>query len=328
MKIKKVVLTKLGCTTFYYLESNTFFKHGSLISECRGGDRRRFKLCQRAIHSSLIMIENNGYDIRNSSSKKGAYMKTNTVHGIVIRTTAYGEIHKVVTLFTKEMGKVTVMAHGAKKTTGKLAGVTQIFTNGCYLISHGRREGMGTLKQGETVTRYKSLQQDIMRTSYASAIIELVDYLAMDKEPNPSMFELLEKALELIDKGLDPQVILSVTETKLMSIAGIHPNLDGCVCCEAHNGSFAFSVKEGGFICHQCFDKDRYRIPVSLATIRIFRSLYYVDLTRLENINIKEQTKHEIDTILTHLYSEYSGIVLKSKDFIKQMEKLNMVQIS
>lgn len=51
-------------------------------------------------------------------------------------------------------------------------------------------------------------------------------------------------------------------------------------------------------------------------------------MRRIENVNIKEQTKREIGIILTQLYSEYSGIVLKSKDFIKQMEKLNMTQIS
>ncbi|MEX3623765.1 DNA repair protein RecO [Viridibacillus arvi] len=249
-------------------------------------------------------------------------MINSKVQGIVIRTTPYGEINKVVTLFTKEMGKISVMAHGAKKTKGKLAGVTQLFTNGNYLVSHGRIEGMGTMKQGETLVRYKTLQQDIMRTTYASAIVELVDYLTVDREPNPSMFELIEQALQCIEHGHDPQMICSIVEAKLLSVAGIQPNLDGCSCCKNRQGSFAFSVTEGGFICHRCFEKDRHRIPVSLSTIRIFCLIYHLDLNRLEKVNVHKSTKIEISTILTNLYSDYAGIYLKSKGFSRELEKL------
>lgn len=249
-------------------------------------------------------------------------MKSQQVHGIVIRTTSYGDNHKVVTLFTKEKGKISVMAHGAKKTKGKLAGVTQLFTNGQYLVSFGRTIGMGTMKQGETAVRYKSIQQDIIKTTYASIIVELMDNLLVDNEPNLSMFELLESALQLIEQGIDPQLISFMVEAKLLSTAGIHPNIDGCACCKNHYGCFAFSVKEGGFICYRCFGKDANRIPVTSATVRIFCVILNIDLSKLGAVNVKEKTKQEISCILTHLYSDYAGVVIKSKGFVKELEKL------
>ena len=65
----------------------------------------------------------------------------NKWEGIVFRTIPYGESNKIVTLFTREAGKVTAMARGAKKPRSKLAAVTQPFTHGSFLIRKGR--GMG-----------------------------------------------------------------------------------------------------------------------------------------------------------------------------------------
>ena len=73
----------------------------------------------------------------------------NKWEGIVLRTIPYGESNKIVTMFTREAGKVTAMARGAKKPRSKLAAVTQPFTHGTFLIRKGR--GMGTLSQGEPI---------------------------------------------------------------------------------------------------------------------------------------------------------------------------------
>lgn len=245
-------------------------------------------------------------------------MKSEKLQGFVIRTTPYGEINKIVTLFTKEKGKITVMAHGARKTKGKLAGVTQLFTNGIYLVSSPKRiNSMGTLKQGETKVRYRRFHTDIEKTTYASAILELVDYLSVDHLPNEKMFDLVEQALMYIEQGLDPQMICYMVEIKLLKIAGIYPDVKGCPCCKKQvSAAFALSIKEGGFICLDCFKKDRHRMPVTLKTINMFCRINQLDFSNIEEINVSKHTKFELNRILTLLYNDYAGIQLKSKKFL------------
>ena len=67
--------------------------------------------------------------------------------GIVIKSRSYGESNKIVTLMTREAGKVAVMARGAKKPTSRLAGITQTFMHGMFVVQ--RTSGMGTLQQGK-----------------------------------------------------------------------------------------------------------------------------------------------------------------------------------
>ena len=70
--------------------------------------------------------------------------------GIVIRTTDYGETNKIVTLYTREWGKIGVMARGAKKPNSRLSAITQLFTYGYFLLQNGR--GLGSMQQGEIIT--------------------------------------------------------------------------------------------------------------------------------------------------------------------------------
>ena len=90
------------------------------------------------------------------------------LEGIVIRTMPYGENNKIVTLFTREAGKITCMARGAKKPASRLAAITQPFTHGTYSIYKGK--GMGTLQAGDQLESLRHIREDIMSTAYASYI--------------------------------------------------------------------------------------------------------------------------------------------------------------
>ena len=250
-------------------------------------------------------------------------MKSQTVHGIVIRTTPYGDIHKVVTLLTKELGKITVMAHGARKTKGKLAAVTQVFSNATFLVVESRKGGMGTLKQGETKVRYKKFTGDIEKTTFASIIIELANYLTEDSdlETASKVFDIVERALQLIEAGKDAQSICLLVEMNLLEIAGIHPEINGCSCCNERSGDFAFSIKYQGFICHRCFKQDRYRMPVTKKTIAIFCFMLGADIFNVESIEASDQTKFEINKILAAFYNEYAGITIRAKKMIESLQK-------
>ena len=93
--------------------------------------------------------------------------------GIVIRSTDYGESNKVVTLYTRELGKVGVMARGAKKPNSRLSAITQLFTHGYFLVQKG--SGLGSLQQGEMVSSLRTIREDIFLTAYASYIQETLE---------------------------------------------------------------------------------------------------------------------------------------------------------
>ncbi|KAA0549376.1 DNA repair protein RecO [Bacillus sp. BGMRC 2118] len=240
------------------------------------------------------------------------------VEGIIIRTTNYGETNKIITLFTRELGKVGVMARGARKPSSRLASVSQIFTYGYFLIQTG--SGLGTLQQGESLSSMKHIKEDIISTAYASYLVELTDKAVEDRKVNPYLFELLYQSLNYLNEGMDAEIITMIYEMKMLQVIGLYPHLNSCVSCGATEGKFSFSIGQGGLLCHECLAKDLHRIEVSPATVRLLRLFHSFDIHRLGNISVKAETKKELKTVISRFYEEYSGLMLKSKRFLNQLD--------
>lgn len=240
--------------------------------------------------------------------------------GIVLRTTDYGETNKIVTLYTREWGKIGVMARGAKKPKSRLSAITQPFTYGFFLLQNGR--GLGNMQQGEIITPLRAIKEDIFLTAYASYVVELTDKSTDEKKTNPFIFELLYQTLTYLNEGYDPEILKNIYEMKMLPVLGLYPILNQCAVCGDKEGQFSFSIREGGIICHRCLTKDPYHLKISSATIKLLRIFYFFDLNRLGNISVKSETKAELKKVIDTYYNEYSGLFLKTKKFIEQLDQL------
>ncbi|CAM3117166.1 DNA repair protein RecO [Filibacter tadaridae] len=242
----------------------------------------------------------------------------NKWEGIVLRSIPYGETNKIVTLFTREAGKLTAMARGAKKPASRLAAITQQFTHGSFLIRKGK--GMGTLEQGEQLDSMRFIREDLEATAYASYIVELIDRLSDDNERVGGVYGLLHDALHAINEQYDPEAIALFVEWKMLPVAGIHPIVHQCANCGATEGEFAFSFKEIGFLCHRCFHVDRYLIRITPNQLKLIRTFSTVPIHRIGNLTLKKTTKDFMKKIVRTIYDEQVGIRLKSRSFLDQLE--------
>ncbi|MFJ8236912.1 DNA repair protein RecO [Ureibacillus sp. NPDC094379] len=248
----------------------------------------------------------------------------NKWEGIVLKTKSYGESNKIVTLMTREAGKVAAMARGAKKPTSRLAGVTQTFMHGVYMIQ--RTTGMGTLQQGEHLDSMRTIQTDIIATAYASYIVELIDRLIEEGRPEPFAFEVLQQSLHAIEEGYDPEAITLFVDWKLLPYAGIQPILHACASCGAVDGEFAYSFSQGGFLCHRCFHIDPYIIRLTPKQLQLIRMFHSVPIEQVGKLDLKRETKQFIKKIVTTIYEEQTGMRLKSRTFIEQLERTPELQ--
>lgn len=240
--------------------------------------------------------------------------------GIILRSSSYGETNKIVTIYSKEWGKIGVMARGAKKPASRLSGITLPFTYAYFLVQ--KSKGLSVLQQGETIQSFKKIKADIFLTAYVSYMAELLDKATEEKKPNPYLFELFLQCIEYMEEGYDAQIIMHIFEMKMLTVLGITPHMQDCVICHSSEGTFSFSLRHAGIICHACKSQDAYVLQVSDKTIRLLRVFYYFDLNRLGTISVSEQTKKEISHVLETYLIEYAGITLKTRRFLKQMDLL------
>lgn len=242
--------------------------------------------------------------------------------GIVLRTNDYGEGNKILTILTKDQGKLSLMARGAKKPKSRLSSISQLFTYGTYLFYKGSGRGMGTLSQGEVLRSFREIRQDLVKTAYAAYFAELLDKVLEEHEPHPYLFQLFLESCSLLEDDKDVEILSRLYELKILNSSGYRPFLNGCVVCGGTEGFFGFSVQEGGFICERCYQTDPQYFPLQAATVKILRTLYLIEPYRLGNINVKQETKDELKKALWCFMDHHTPLRLKSRDFLEKLSKL------
>ncbi|SDN43294.1 DNA repair protein RecO [Alkalicoccus daliensis] len=249
----------------------------------------------------------------------------NKVEGIVLRTTDYGETHKIITVYTEELGKVALMARGAKKPKSRFAAACQPYVQAVFVFNQSR--GMGSLSSADIVNSFRYIRSDLMKTAYASYAVELLDKLTEDREPNPPLYDLLSDIfLRMNDEG-EEEILIRIFETKMLYTTGAAPVLHACVNCGNMEEPLRFSLSHAGVLCRDCIHLDKYPLPVGPQAVKLMRLFQQLNLARLGKISVKPETKKQLQLLLEAYYDEYVGVYVKAKRFLKQMEDLENRQV-
>lgn len=244
-------------------------------------------------------------------------MKLEEVEGIIASETNYGESSKVINVITKEKGLIGIMAKGCKNIKSPLRSVTSKLTYGRFIIYY--KEGkLSTLKEVSIINSFKNLKKDISAISYSAYLLELSEGV-LKQSKNKKIFDLLIESLKKIDEGYDPLVIMNILELKYLDFLGVMPVLDECAICGSKHAIVTLSSYRGGYVCEKCYTNEK---KVSDKTIKLIRMFYYVDISKITKLDISPSSKNEINIFLDDYYSRYTGLYLKSKKFIQNLQKL------
>lgn len=240
------------------------------------------------------------------------------VEGIVIKETNYGETSKILNILTKEYGLIGVMSKGCRSLKSELCSLSSKFTYGIFNLYY-KEDKLSTLKSIDLIDSFKEMRKDILKISYASYILEITEQVYKQNGIN-EIYELLKASLLKINEGMDPQVITNILELKYLDYLGVSPIIDSCAKCGTTSNIKTLSVKRGGYICSECYSGENVVNPKTVTMLRMF---YYVDIAKISNVNINEIIKKEINKFLTDYYDEYTGLYLKSKNFLQELLKLS-----
>lgn len=240
------------------------------------------------------------------------------VEGIVISETTYGETSKIINILTKEYGIIGVMAKGAKTLKSKLRAVTSRFTYGYYHIYY-KPDKLSILISVDVIDQLKTIRNDILLIGYLNYLTELTTQVF--KQSNElSIYDIYKTGLLKINEGLDPLIITNIIELKYLDYLGIGLNLGECISCGSKTNIVTVDADAGGYICENCHHEEKI---VDIKTIKMLRMYYLVDLKSITKIAISIQVEQEINNFLACYYERYTGLYLKSKDFLKTISKLS-----
>ncbi|MEN9823972.1 MAG: repair protein RecO [Actinomycetota bacterium] len=169
--------------------------------------------------------------------------------GVVLRTYKLGESDRIVVLMTEGRGKVRAVAKGVRKTKSKFGARLEPMSHVSLLLSEGRE--LDIVSQAESVESLAPLHADLDHMTRGIAVLEAVDQMALDREPNPQLYRMLVGVLRTIAER-PSALVVPAFYWKLLSAEGVRPELDVCVRCGESETLVAFDVEHGGVLCRAC----------------------------------------------------------------------------
>lgn len=240
---------------------------------------------------------------------------------IVLRRSDFGEADRLLTLYSREFGKLRAVAKGARKPQSRKTGHVELFMRTQFLFAKGR--DLPIVTQAEMTQAYRPLREDLVRTTYAAYVVELLDRFAPEEEKNLRLYDLLAAALAWFSTTNNLLVAARYYELRLLTLVGFQPQLFHCVRCEEviEERDQFFSVELGGLLCPNCQPADRKAKPISAAAVKVLRYLQTRDWKTAQSLNLKRPLHTELEDLM-HFYLTYHlERHLKSVDFLHRLRR-------
>lgn len=242
------------------------------------------------------------------------------VDAVVLRHSDQGEADRLITLYTRQLGKMRVIARGARKIASRKAGHIEPFTHVKLQLAKGRE--MHLVTQADTVDAFLPLRDDLILTGQASYVIELLDRFTYEDETgNAALFRLLTETLARLAAKTDPWLVQRYYEMRLLDQLGFRPQLFECVNCgrEIKAEDQFFSFQAGGVICPRCGRGLPNLHPISIDALRYLRHFQRSGFTEATRARPDPETQGETESLMQGYFTYLLERELNTPGFIKRI---------
>ena len=216
-------------------------------------------------------------------------MSTYKTTAIIIKNRDFGEADRLLTLYTRDFGKIAAKAIGVRKVTSKLSGHLDLLNLTEIILAKGR--SIDTVIGAVTKKSFLALKKDLKKVSLAYCFLEFIEKLTPEKEKHEELFDLLKVSLSMLEKigkSNERELLKAIFEFKLLDELGHRPVLKNCILCkkEPENGMY-FDFEKGGIVCRRCKDANSGAKEISkdaLLVLNAFEKLEIKDIFKVKGI--------------------------------------------
>lgn len=209
--------------------------------------------------------------------------------GVILKRRNFGEADRILTVFSLQKGKISVLAKGVRRITSRRAGNVELL-NRVSLYLHQAKTFL-ILTEAASLNTFQKIKNDLTLSTYAYHIIELVDKLTAENQENRVLYEYLMEVLKRLEKN-PRQIFIRAFEVKILSVLGF----------------IDFSSKT--YIS---------TLGVSIQTGKILEDLENLSWNGIAKMEIKEKEALELEKILRYHLEKVLEGQLKSRKFLQKL---------
>ena len=233
--------------------------------------------------------------------------------GMVLSTMPVGEYDRRVVILTKEQGKISAFARGARRPNSPLVGAVNPFSFGTFTMYEGRTSY--TIQSASISNYFAELRGDIVGAYYGFYFLEFTDYYTKEFNDEREMLKLLYQTLRALTNPHIPNMLIRyIFELKALTINGQAPQVFQCMTCGNKERPAVFSAVKGGLVCSECMKDVRDGMSLDPSTLY---SMQYIETSTIEKLYTFNVT--ELGNVMSRMTDIYVGKRFKSLEILETL---------
>ena len=223
-----------------------------------------------------------------------------TIRAIVLRVTDYNDRDALLTVLSRNHGKLTIKARGLRRKNSPLVAPCQLLAFGEFTLFEYK--GQYTINAAHSIELFSPLRRDLTKLSLGTYFAQAAEVISQEDLPNPELQSLLLNCLFALSRLDESEAkIKAVFELRAACLAGYMPDLFGCHICGNQNPD-RFDISEGMLECHSCRGVGGgIRMPVTPGVLEAMRYICLCDPKKLFSFQLGQETLEQLGA-LTEAY--------------------------
>jgi DNA repair protein RecO (recombination protein O) len=222
-----------------------------------------------------------------------------TTEALVIGSMRYGEADRILTLYTRDRGRIGAIAKGVRRVKSKTGGRLEPFSLVRVSLYSGR--SLYNVVGVDTLRTFQGVRDELFRMEEGSRLLSAVRHLFPEEEGHAQAFNLLVRGIARLNEAGDAEAAANVvlaTRLKLLAALGYAPSTAGCAACGEGAEPFGFSASLGGVVCldcassHPCF-------ALSAGALATLRTLLDSPLAEVDCLDLDRRAVAEVEQVVT-----------------------------
>lgn len=238
--------------------------------------------------------------------------------GLVLQAAPVGEYDRRVVILTKEQGKISAFARGARRPNSPLVAAVNPFSFGEFTVYAGRSSY--TVQSAKISNYFSELREDMEGACYGFYFLEFTSYYTKEANDEREMLKLLYQTLRaLTNRHIPNRLIRYIFELRALCINGEGPQVFQCISCGTTKGQLVFSVKKGGLVCPDCGKDVIDGICLNQSTLY---SMQYIESSQIEKLYtfvVKENVLEELARVMKRYTDVYVDKRFKSLEILETL---------
>lgn len=195
---------------------------------------------------------------------------------LVVRLADWSESSRVVTMFTRDFGKISVVAKGAKRLRSSFEAGLDLLSECRIVFLRKSSSSLDILTESQLISRFTPAAGSLTALYGGYYVAEVLSGLTEEYDPHPHLYDAAVETLGRLATNTDPRLTITRFELVLLREIGQLPEFDACLACDrplTTETDFSFWVTQGGLICASCRRPEYQHKPIQPSTIAILRQL-------------------------------------------------------